>query len=101
MTLTGKVASHWERVVAEDIARGVRGVREVTDNIAHDMRQPISRLRNRIELSLIGSEDPVAREETLRSFRVRNTTRPSERKAAMTRCAEQRDEGWAANTPTR
>jgi len=42
------------------------GVREVTDSIAHDMRQPISRLRSRIELSLLGQADPASHEETLR-----------------------------------
>ena len=44
----------------------MEGVREVTDGIAHDMRQPISRLRSRIELSLLGQADPACHEETLR-----------------------------------
>lgn len=33
-------------------------MREVTDDIAHDMRSPISRLRSRIEVALLGKSDP-------------------------------------------
>ncbi len=33
-------------------------MREVTDDIAHDMRSPISRLRSRIEVALLGGDDP-------------------------------------------
>ena len=33
-------------------------LREVTDDIAHDMRSPISRLRSRIEVALLGKDDP-------------------------------------------
>lgn len=36
-TLVGNVASHWERVVAEDIARGARGVRDVTNMLVVDV----------------------------------------------------------------
>ncbi|MDG2308199.1 MAG: HAMP domain-containing sensor histidine kinase [Candidatus Binatia bacterium] len=35
-------------------------MREVTDDIAHDMRSPISRLRSRIEVALLGKDDPAA-----------------------------------------
>ena len=41
------------------------GIRGVTDNIAHDMRSPISRLRSRIEVALLGKDDPVAYREAL------------------------------------
>ncbi len=38
----------------------MRAMREVTDDIAHDMRSPISRLRSRIEVALLAREDTGA-----------------------------------------
>jgi len=43
----------------------MRGMREVTDDIAHDMRSPISRLRSRIEVALMGPPDAAAYHEVL------------------------------------
>ncbi|MBI5163897.1 MAG: HAMP domain-containing histidine kinase [Magnetospirillum sp.] len=53
----------------DEIQRLVEGIRTVTDNIAHDLRTPLNRLRSRIDLTLLGAGDTEsyrrALEETL------------------------------------
>jgi signal transduction histidine kinase len=53
----------------DEIERLVEGVRTVSDNIAHDLRTPLNRLRSRIDLALLAERDPGtlrrALEETL------------------------------------
>jgi signal transduction histidine kinase len=49
----------------ERIERLFNGIQEVTDNVAHDLRQPLSRLRNRIEVTLLESRDKESYEEAL------------------------------------
>ncbi len=40
-------------LMLERIQQLIRGIRGVTDNIAHDLRSPLSRLRSRLELALL------------------------------------------------
>lgn len=54
VTLSGNVGSHWERMVAEDIARATRGVREVENLLMVDLETKIAdeELANAIKAAL-------------------------------------------------
>ena len=51
----------------DQIERLMTAMREVTDNIAHDLKTPLARLRARLELALLGSADAAAQDEAVRA----------------------------------
>jgi signal transduction histidine kinase len=63
-----ELAGHLNAML-ERIEKLLTGMHQVTDNIAHDLRRPLARMRNRIEVTLLEARDTkeyqLALEETL------------------------------------
>jgi signal transduction histidine kinase len=51
----------------DQIERLMTAMREVTDDVAHDLKTPLSRLRARLELALTGPSDADAQREAIRT----------------------------------
>ncbi len=61
-----QLAANLNRML-DQIERLMTAMREVTDDVAHDLKTPLARLRARLELALIGSNEAPAQSEAIRA----------------------------------
>ncbi len=61
-----QLAANLNRML-DQIERLMTAMREVTDDVAHDLKTPLARLRARLELALIGPLDAAAQSEAIRA----------------------------------
>jgi signal transduction histidine kinase len=61
-----QLAANLNRML-DQIERLMTAMREVTDDVAHDLKTPLARLRARLELALIGPGDAPAQGEAIRA----------------------------------
>ena len=61
-----QLAANLNRML-DQIERLMTAMREVTDDVAHDLKTPLARLRARLELALIGPADTAGQSEAIRT----------------------------------
>ncbi len=61
-----QLAANLNRML-DQIERLMTAMREVTDDVAHDLKTPLARLRARLELALIGPQTPLRQSEAIRA----------------------------------
>jgi signal transduction histidine kinase len=61
-----QLAANLNRML-DQIERLMTAMREVTDDVAHDLKTPLARLRARLELALIGPADAPSQSEAIRA----------------------------------
>ena len=61
-----QLAANLNRML-DQIERLMTAMREVTDDVAHDLKTPLARLRARLELALIAPQDAAAQGEAIRA----------------------------------
>jgi signal transduction histidine kinase len=61
-----QLAANLNRML-DQIERLMTAMREVTDDVAHDLKTPLARLRARLELALIGPADSAGQTDAIRS----------------------------------
>jgi signal transduction histidine kinase len=59
-----QLANHLN-IMLQRVEQLLTGLRQVTDNVAHDLRQPLSRLRNRLEITLLEARDTSEYQQVL------------------------------------